>query len=96
VLEFSDNKTLLSICLQRGQGKHQVLEGASFLYILKTGGDKTEPCGTPACISLGVGISPSTEPLNFLYERKEPISLNKQAENSNSDNLFSKPECHVV
>jgi hypothetical protein len=34
-------------------------------------GDRTEPCGTPACISLGVDISPSTETLNFLCERNE-------------------------
>jgi hypothetical protein len=29
-------------------------------------GDRTEPCGTPACIFLGMDISPSTETLNFL------------------------------
>jgi hypothetical protein len=32
--------------------------GASLMYILNRVGDKTEPCGTPACISLGVDILP--------------------------------------
>jgi hypothetical protein len=48
--------------------------GGSFTYILYRVGDRTEPYGTPACISLGVDILPSTETLNFLYERKELIS----------------------
>jgi hypothetical protein len=43
--------------------------GASFIYILKSVGDKTEPCGTPACITLGFDISSYTETLNFLCER---------------------------
>jgi hypothetical protein len=68
--------------------------GASF--ILKSVGDKTEPCGTPDRITLGVDISPSTETLNFLCERKEPKSLIELVENSNLDNLYSKPEYHVV
>jgi hypothetical protein len=38
-------------------------------------GRQGKPCGTPACISLGVDISPSTETPNFLRERKELISL---------------------
>jgi hypothetical protein len=54
--------------------------------------DKTEPCGTPACITLGVDISPSTETLNFLCE-KRANKLIKLVENSNLDNLYSKPEC---
>jgi hypothetical protein len=44
-----------------------------------------EPCGTSACISLGVDISPSTETLNFLWERKEPISLIRLIDNFNLD-----------
>jgi hypothetical protein len=55
--------------------------------------DKTEPCGTPACISLGVDISPSTETLNLRCERNDPISLVKLFENSNFDSLYSKPWC---
>jgi hypothetical protein len=31
-------------------------------------------CGTSACIYLGIDILPLTETLNFLLERKEPIS----------------------
>jgi hypothetical protein len=41
---------------------------------------------------LGVDISPFTETLNLLCERKEPISLIKLVENSNLDSLYS----HVV
>jgi hypothetical protein len=66
------------------------------MYILKRVADKTEPCGTPDCNTLDVDISPSTETLKVLYERKEPISLIKLVENSNLDNLYSKPECHVI
>jgi hypothetical protein len=70
--------------------------GASFMYRLNRVGDKTEPCGTPACISLGVDISPSTKTLNLRCERKESISLIKLFEKSNLDNLYSKPECYMV
>jgi hypothetical protein len=73
-----------------------VWRGASFLYILKNVGDKTAPCGTPACIILGDDISPSTKALNFLCEIKEPRSLDKLVENSKFDKFYSKPECHVV
>jgi hypothetical protein len=66
------------------------------MYKLNSVGDRTEPCGTPAYISLGVDISPSTETLNFLCERKEPKSLIKLVENTNLDMLYSKPWCHVV
>jgi hypothetical protein len=50
-------------------------------------GDRTETCGNPAFISLGVDISPSTENLNFRCERNDLISLVKLVENSNVDNL---------
>jgi hypothetical protein len=70
--------------------------GASFVYILKRIGDRTEPCGTSGCISLGVDISSPTKTPNFRCEIKEPISLMKLVENSKFDNLCSKPECHVV
>jgi hypothetical protein len=50
----------------------------------------------PACSSLGVDISPSTETLNLRRERKELMSWISPAENSNFDNLYSRPECHVV
>jgi hypothetical protein len=59
-------------------------------------GNRTEPCGTPAFISLGVDILPSTDTLNFLCERNELISLIRLVENSIVDNLYSKPKCHNV
>jgi hypothetical protein len=51
--------------------------GVSFMYKLYRVGERTEPCGTPACMYLGVDISPSTETLNFRSERKELISFVK-------------------
>jgi hypothetical protein len=70
--------------------------GASLIYTLNSVGERIELCGTPACISLAVDISPSTETLNLRCERKDPISLVKLFENSNFGNFYSKPECHVV
>jgi hypothetical protein len=46
--------------------------------------------GTPVRISLGVDISPSTETLNLVCERKELIRSIKLVENSNLENLYSK------
>jgi hypothetical protein len=66
------------------------------MYKLYRVGDRTEPCGTLACMYLGVYISPSPDTLNFRCERKWLISLIKQVENFNLDNLWSKPGCHVV
>jgi hypothetical protein len=57
------------------------------MYKLYSVGDRTESCGTPACIYLGVDISPSTDTLNFRSVRNEPISLITLVENSNLDNL---------
>jgi hypothetical protein len=59
-------------------------------------GERTEPCGTPASIYLGVDNSPTIQTLNFLWDRKEQISYIKLAENSNLYNLYSKPVCHAV
>jgi hypothetical protein len=50
----------------------------------------------PCSHSLGADISPSTETQNLRCERKVLMSLIKLVENSNLDNLHSKPECHVV
>jgi hypothetical protein len=55
------------------------------MYKLYRVRDRTKPCGTLACMYLGVDISPSTETLNFLYERNEPISVIKLVENYNLD-----------
>jgi len=49
--------------------------GASFIYRLYRAKDRTEPYGTPACVSQFVNISPSAITLNFLLERTEIISL---------------------
>jgi hypothetical protein len=43
-----------------------------------------------------VDSSSSTITLNYLWERNEFISLIKVGEICNSDNLYSKPGCHVV
>jgi hypothetical protein len=53
-----------------------VVWGVSFMYKLQSVGGWTEPCGTPAFIFLGVDISPSTETLNFLFEKKLTNKLN--------------------
>jgi hypothetical protein len=66
------------------------------MYRLYRIGDRTEPCGTPACISRSVDSSSSTITLNFLLEKNELISSIKLDEKCNSDNLFSNPESHVV
>jgi hypothetical protein len=101
-LEFSDNKPLFLIC--RVQTSVVGLEGevntrclgTSFIYMLYKVGDRTEPWGTSALISLDVDISPCTETLNLRCERKELMNFIKLVENSNLDNLYSKQECHVV
>jgi hypothetical protein len=49
--------------------------GASFIYVLYRVGDRTETRGTPACISLGADISPSTQALNFLFELVSLVKL---------------------
>lgn len=55
-----------------------------------------EPCDTPACISLGVDISPSTEVLNFLSECKELISLIMLSEKFYFSNIHKKRGCHDI
>jgi hypothetical protein len=57
------------------------------MYKLYRVGDRTELVGTPACMYLGVDISPSTETLNILCERNEGISLIKVVVCYNLDNL---------
>ena len=57
--------------------------GTSFMYKLCNKGDRTEPCGTPAFISLDVDSSPSTETLHFLFERNELIRLTVLTEKFN-------------
>jgi hypothetical protein len=64
--------------------------GASLMYKLYSIGDRKEPRGIPACISLGVDISPSTKTLNFLLDRKELISLTVLIEKFNLIYLYDE------
>jgi hypothetical protein len=66
------------------------------MYKLFNVGARTEPCGTPAFISLDVDISPSTQTLNFLFERNELISFIILADKFKFGNLYYKPGCQVV
>jgi hypothetical protein len=74
---------------QRDLDRHHVFRAYN-LYILYNA-NRTEHCGTLACMSPGVDIPPSTETLNFLWQRKELIGLIRFIENFNLDNLCSKP-----
>jgi hypothetical protein len=62
-LQFSENITfLLSVAYIQvpltKQPRHKPsVWGVSFMYKLYNVGDRMEPCGTPACISLGIDIS---------------------------------------
>jgi len=69
--------------------------GASFVYKLYRVGTRTEPCGTPACISLGVDNAPSSETVIFLLVKNELISFIKFVEKCNLDNFY-EPGCHIV
>ena len=62
------------------------------MYELHDVMDRTEPCHTPACISLDVDISPSTITLNYLFEKKGLMNLIIVIKNFNFDNRQSKPE----
>jgi hypothetical protein len=65
-------------------------------YLLYTLEERTKPCCSPSYTYIPWRrISPSTEILNFLWERKELISLIRLIENCNVDNLYSKPMYHV-
>jgi hypothetical protein len=49
---------------------------ASFIYILCSVGNRTEQhCGNSAFICHGIDISPLVETLNFLWGRKEVVSI---------------------
>jgi hypothetical protein len=64
--------------------------GNIYILVIECGGQD----GTlwhSAYIYLGVDNSPSTETLHFLWDRNELINLINLTENSNLDNLQSKP-----
>jgi hypothetical protein len=69
-LQISENINLFATCrrVSSAMRPRQIpgVWGVSFIYTLYNVGDRTEPCGIPACMSLSVDISPSTETLNFL------------------------------
>jgi hypothetical protein len=75
---------------KRGFGGGGVLSCMYKVYRVRY---RKEPCGTFACISQGVGISPSTETLNFLFEIKDPVSLIMLTGNCNFDDLYKNPGC---
>jgi hypothetical protein len=58
-------------------------------------GARTEPWGTPALIFF-FAYKITLLPRLYLSVTKETNSLIRLVENSNSDNLYSRPECHVV
>jgi hypothetical protein len=66
------------------------------VYELYSMGNRTGPCGIPACIYFSTDLSPSTETLNFRCDRNELISLITRVENCSTGNLQSKSWCHVV
>jgi hypothetical protein len=81
-LQLSENIRLFAVCriYRVGISKETQIDTGCLgciIYILYNVGDRTEPCGTPAYISLGVNISSSHETPNFLWERKEFTSLSK-------------------
>lgn len=53
-------------------------------------GGRMEPCGTPAGIPRGGGISLSSENANFAFERKQLIILTVLAEELKFHNLHNK------
>jgi hypothetical protein len=70
--------------------------GMIYIYRLYNIGVRTKPWATPTASFLGTQNSPFTKTLNFLSASKEAICLMRLVENSNSDNLYHRPECHVV
>jgi uncharacterized Zn-finger protein len=101
---YSLKRTLLSHFLSR---KYMVLEQSKvisecqrrlrlYIYMLFIILARAKPRGTPTTVSLGVENSPSTKTSHFLSVRKEAITLIRLVENSDYDDLYSSPQCHVV
>jgi hypothetical protein len=65
-LQLSENITLFEVSSAKRPREAPGVWGVSLIYRQYNVGDRTEPCGTPAYIFLGVDSSPSTEILNFL------------------------------
>jgi hypothetical protein len=80
---------------QRDLDRRQVFESIIYIFTVQYGGQD----GTlwhPCLYISWRNISPSTETLKFLWERKELTSLCRLIENFRLDNLYSRPRCHVV
>ena len=58
--------------------------------------DRTEPCDTTVCVSVGVVILFLTEVLNFLFDRKELIRLVVLPEKFYFSKSYKKERCHAV
>jgi len=58
--------------------------------------DRREPCDTPGFISVGEYILFLTEVPNFLFDRKELISLTVLPEKLNFRKSYNKPRYHAV
>jgi hypothetical protein len=76
-LKFSENITLFAICrIYTGVISRQTyidtrcLGRIIYIHTLYNVGDKTELCGTLACMSLGIVIPPSTETQNFQSKKR--------------------------
>jgi hypothetical protein len=100
MLQFAENATLMFLCHADTGIAHEHSRMSSrcrwsVIYRLYNIGGRTELWGTPAASFLGVENLPSTNTLNFLSIRKA-IRLIRLVENSYSDNLYIRPECHVV
>jgi hypothetical protein len=59
LLQFSENITLFEVCrIYTGviskETRHQVFGAIYIVYVLYNVGYRTEPCGTPAWIFLGI------------------------------------------
>jgi len=59
-------------------------------------GARTKSCGSPACISRDVNISPSTVTLNVLLERNELIRWIMAAGKCHLESSYDRPGCHAV
>jgi hypothetical protein len=89
MLDFSQNITLFAFCcisVKRARFT-PIVWGVSLINRLYRVGDRTEPCGTPTFIHLGVDILPSTETPNFRCNRNELMCLVILVMKFNLDNL---------
>jgi hypothetical protein len=103
-LQFTENTKFILLCrVNTGTVREQskiscsCRGGIVYVWTVKYWA-RTKPWGTPIAIAMATGVanSPATMTSNFLSLRKKAISLTRLVENSHSDNLCSRPQCHVV